>query len=36
MPVMMGLVIEGVLLITIANFIADAVQHMLDPRVRFR
>ena len=33
-PVMMALVIEGVLLITIANFIADAVQQMLDPRVR--
>jgi ABC-type dipeptide/oligopeptide/nickel transport system permease component len=32
---MMGLVIEGVLLIAIANFIADAVQEMLDPRVRF-
>jgi peptide/nickel transport system permease protein len=33
-PVLMGLVIEGVLLITIANFIADATQQMLDPRVR--
>jgi peptide/nickel transport system permease protein len=33
-PVMMGLVIEGVLLITIANFFADAVQQMLDPKVR--
>jgi peptide/nickel transport system permease protein len=33
-PVMMGLVLEGVLLITIANFLADAVQQMLDPRVR--
>ena len=27
-------VIEGVLLITIANFLADAVQQMLDPKVR--
>ncbi len=35
-PVMMGLVIEGVLLITIANFLADAVQQMLDPKVRVR
>jgi len=33
-PVLMGLVIEGVLLITIANFLADAVLQMLDPRVR--
>ena len=33
-PVLMALVIEGVLLITIANFFADAVQQMLDPRVR--
>ncbi|HEX6026409.1 MAG TPA: ABC transporter permease [Solirubrobacter sp.] len=33
-PVIMALVIEGVLLITIANFLADAVQQMLDPRVR--
>ena len=35
-PVMMGLVIEGVLLITIANFLADAVQQMLDPKVRLQ
>jgi peptide/nickel transport system permease protein len=33
-PVMMALVIEGVILITLANFLADAVQSMLDPRVR--
>jgi peptide/nickel transport system permease protein len=33
-PVMMGLVIEGVILIAIANFIADAAQQMVDPRVR--
>jgi len=35
-PVLMALVIEGVLLITIANFLADAVQQMLDPRVRLQ
>jgi peptide/nickel transport system permease protein len=35
-PVLMGLVIEGVLLITIANFLADAVQQMLDPKVRLQ
>ena len=35
-PVMMGLVIEGVLLITIANFLADATQQMLDPKVRLQ
>ena len=33
MPVMRALVLEGVLLIVIANFIADAVQQMLDPKV---
>jgi peptide/nickel transport system permease protein len=35
-PVLMGLVIEGVLLITIANFLADAVQQMVDPKVRLQ
>ncbi len=35
-PVMMGLVIEGVLLITVANFLADAMQQILDPKVRLQ
>jgi ABC-type dipeptide/oligopeptide/nickel transport system permease component len=29
-------VIEGVVLIALANFLADAVQQLLDPRVRMR
>src|SRR3954452_19373875 len=32
-PVLEGLVIEGVVLITLANFLADAIQAKLDPRV---
>jgi peptide/nickel transport system permease protein len=35
-PMLQALVIEGVLLIVLANFLADAVQARLDPRVRFR
>jgi peptide/nickel transport system permease protein len=33
-PVLQGLVIEGVVLIVLANALADAVQSRLDPRVR--
>jgi peptide/nickel transport system permease protein len=33
-PVLQGLVIEGVLLVVLANALADAVQSRLDPRVR--
>jgi peptide/nickel transport system permease protein len=32
-PVLEGIVIEGVVLITIANFMVDAIQKRLDPRV---
>jgi peptide/nickel transport system permease protein len=32
-PVLEAMVIEGVLLITLANFLVDAVQAKLDPRV---
>jgi peptide/nickel transport system permease protein len=33
-PVLEGLVLEGVVLIVLANALADAVQYWLDPRVR--
>jgi peptide/nickel transport system permease protein len=33
-PVLQGLVIEGVVLIVVANALADAVQSRLDPRLR--
>ena len=32
-PVLEGIVIEGVILVTIANFLVDAIQKRLDPRV---
>jgi peptide/nickel transport system permease protein len=32
-PVMEALILEGVILIVLANFIADAVQYRLDPRL---
>src|SRR4051794_18028226 len=32
-PVLEGIVVEGVLLVTLANFLADAIQARLDPRV---
>jgi peptide/nickel transport system permease protein len=32
-PVMEAMIIEGVILIVLANFIADAVQYRLDPRM---
>jgi peptide/nickel transport system permease protein len=32
-PVLEGIVIEGVVLITLANFLVDAIQARLDPRV---
>jgi peptide/nickel transport system permease protein len=35
-PVLQGLVIEGVVLVVLANAVADAVQSRLDPRVRLR
>ena len=35
-PVLEALVLEGVLLIVIANFLVDTVQARLDPRVRAR
>jgi peptide/nickel transport system permease protein len=35
-PVLQGLVIEGVVLIVLANALADAIQARLDPRVRLR
>jgi peptide/nickel transport system permease protein len=35
-PVLQALVIEGVLLVVLANALADAVQSRLDPRVRLR
>lgn len=35
-PVLQALVIEGVVLIVLANALADAVQARLDPRVRLR
>jgi peptide/nickel transport system permease protein len=35
-PVMMALVIEGVILITLANALADTVHSVLDPRIRAR
>jgi peptide/nickel transport system permease protein len=35
-PVLEGLVIEGVILITLANFLADAIQARLDPRLATR
>ena len=33
-PVLQAMVIEGVILVVLANFFADAVQARLDPRVR--
>lgn len=35
-PVLEGLVIEGVILITLANLLADAIQARLDPRLATR
>jgi peptide/nickel transport system permease protein len=35
-PMLQALVVEGVVLIVLANALADAVQARLDPRVRFR
>jgi peptide/nickel transport system permease protein len=35
-PVMEGIVIEGVILVTLANFLVDALQARLDPRVSLR
>ena len=32
-PVLEGIVIEGVILVTLANFLVDAIQKRLDPRV---
>jgi peptide/nickel transport system permease protein len=32
-PVLEGIVVEGVILITLANFLVDAIQTRLDPRV---
>src|SRR3954447_8290777 len=32
-PVLEGLVIEGVILVTLANFVVDAIQARIDPRV---
>jgi peptide/nickel transport system permease protein len=32
-PVLQGIVVEGVVLITLANFLVDAIQARLDPRV---
>jgi peptide/nickel transport system permease protein len=33
-PVLQALVVEGVILIVVANALADAFQHLLDPRTR--
>jgi peptide/nickel transport system permease protein len=33
-PVLEALVLEGVVLVVVANFLADAFQDLLDPRVR--
>jgi peptide/nickel transport system permease protein len=35
-PVMEAMIIEGVILIVLANFIADVVQYRLDPRLAQR
>ena len=35
-PVMEAMVLEGVILIVFANFIADVVQYRLDPRLARR
>jgi peptide/nickel transport system permease protein len=35
-PVMEAMIVEGVILIVLANFIADAVQYRLDPRLERR
>ena len=33
-PVLQGLVLEGVVLIVLANALVDVVQYWIDPRVR--